>query len=272
MAQRTPIKNIRAIKKILSNVLVEDLRNYIELQEIQYEFKYWKKLTSEFLNRIEYYSLEIKKLIPKSTINYRLLAFMISEFEFTSSPYDRLKYRIKEFYPQALSGANGLIAAMKLHDVNFYNIESIIITVKSDNIITEKIRDRKALVEAKEPDAVPRKPKITGIDVINEILRSVKANKSKFEQLAKSENNYMDPKYDFIKKTRLDMLFRRTFSRILYNYLKPHYPKYKQNKLFYIGGLLLYTFGLMPQPRRILDTHNAMKVFLIGNFKKAFNL
>ena len=258
------------MEKSLSKKEKEKIEKYISLDEMNFLKKHYRKIPDTYWERVESLYDLLLTYFKSLSIDHKILAVIILEMQSFYTHCERLRYKAKVTVPVMNSGATGLIDALDLFNSNFLNIESVRVTVRGryplDSGFTPDTLD-----ELKSKDVLPETFIIKGKEVLLELFRIIRERRQIFDELSQMEQEYKDSKYHKLKKYKSKSILRREFSIILYDYLKDHIPKFSDNKIFQIGGLIFYIIGMMPITKKDLSIENNIKPYLISNFKKSLS-
>ena len=200
--------NTQPIKKHLSDEQIEKLVRYIPLTELEFQEEYWGTVPNSYWDSVNNWYEFLKQFLESHPIDHHSLAIIMHEIQVQYDSYERKYLSYKDSIPINHSGATGLLNAIESFDNHFLNIESIIIKTKSHapfkkDHITENIND--FLIK----DHIPISYRIIGKEVLLEIFRLLRNNKDKFETLSKSEEKLSGKTFDFIKKNKPKVYFRK---------------------------------------------------------------
>ena len=256
------------MEKSLSKKDKEKVEKYISLDEMNFLKKHYRKIPDTYWERVEPLYDMLKIYFESFSIDHRILAVIILEMQSFYTHYERLRYKAKVTVPVMNSGATGLIDALDLFNSNFLNIESVRITVRGSNPLDSDFTPN-TLDELKLKDVLPGTFIIKGKEVLIELFRILNEKRQVFNELAQTEQKYMESKYLKLKKKKPKSYLRKIYSKILYHYLKDHLPKFSDSKIYLIGGMIFEIIGIMPIPRKNVSEERRFKNFAISNFKKS---
>lgn len=256
------------MKKGLSKKEKEKIEKYISLDEMNFLKGHYGEVPNTYWEWAEMWNKFLKYYFPDDPIDHKKLSFILLEMNRYYSHYFRLYNDKFEITPLINQGSTGLLDATEKFNSNFLNIESVRITVKNHRFLSEKdiITD---IDELKYKDAVPKFYKIEGKEVLNELFKLINENKDIFEKLSTIELKYKKPGHPVIRKNKPRTYLRKRYSKILYQYLKDHLLNFSPNKLYNIGGFMLFVMEIMPDTKTDLTINKNFKDYIRNNFKKA---
>ena len=204
------------MKKHLTEKQLKKLVKYIPPDELEQQEKDWEEVPDGYWKSVNFWYEFLKFYLASYSIDHYTLSVIIHEIQVQFHRYERIYLSYMDSIPLTHTGATGLLNALTVFDNNFLNIESIMIKVKSrtpfaENYIPNNIDDFRI------KDAIPVNYCITGKEVILEIFNLLRKNRHKFEILSGSEMKLSGNKFEFVKKNKPKIYFRKISSEILYN-------------------------------------------------------
>ena len=255
-----------ASKKIKD--LKSSLKGIIEFQEVKCYVETYGELPEFYWGDVKVYRKFIRRQFPtitKAKINLLELSVILSEFAFIYDHHKRVQNIVRELNPRLISGARAMVRGITYFNKNPDLLCNVII--EGDEIERIKLRGSKEIIEQK----VPIKIRAPG-RIVNRILITALEDSAldELKNLAAWERTYSRRIYKEAGKRNVKSCLRNRLSKSLYHYIKRHFPDYPDNQVFLFGGKLLHIIGLMPEPRKRLDTRLKFDRFCISNFKKAY--
>ena len=212
------------MKTHLTDDQIVKLFKYIPLIEMQYQEEYWGNVPESFWDSVNDWYEFLKQYLEGYSIDHHTLAIILHEIHVQYHRYKRTYLSYTDSIPLTHLGAKGLLNALTSFEENFLNVESIMIKTKSHTPFASNYKPKK-LNDFRIKDDKPVTIRITGKEVILELFKLLRKNKNNFEILSESEEKLSGETFEFVKKNKPKIYFRKMSSVILYEYLRDHFPK-----------------------------------------------
>ena len=262
------IYNTYPMKKQITEKQLQKIIKYISPEELTFQEDHWGKVPETYWERVDRWNNFLMHYFQEYKLDHFILAIILLEMQNYFNLYARIYDKKFEIIPICDDGATGLLKCLEMFDANFLNIESVSIKVRALHplSIEDKPESFKDIVTR---DSSVKNYKIEGKEVILKLFRIINENKDSFQEIAEGENRFDDDKFQLQKKNKPKTYMRKKFSPLIYKYLEEHLTTIKHDRLCYLGGLLLFELGIMPETQSDLSNNKKYKDYMRENFAKA---
>lgn len=237
----------------IDDELIKQASKFILLKKHMQERKEFKMITPSYINGVDEICSALQAEFADVNLNYPLLAIILYELVCNFNNQKRKVNQTSKIAPSLVKGASGLaqiIGAYKKHPVN---ISSINFYIRDESIQYDSNNEEKIIGNLKSKKALKDNiVKIKGFEFINEILKIIVENEKQFKVFSDREEEIFQSPYN-LKVKQLAANFRKTSSKIIYNFLKVSLKDETQNYYFTLGGKLHALIGLMPKHNSQID-------------------